>query len=76
MRQLIVRQIEEKVVEKLKELAGRHGVSMEEEHRRILREALLGKPKKTSFKKHLLAMPMSARTSYSSASRTLNALRP
>ena len=58
MPQLIVRQIEEKVVKKLKQQAGQHGVSMEEEHRRILREALL-RPlgKKLSFKEHLLAMP-------------------
>jgi plasmid stability protein len=58
MPQLIVRQIEEKVVKKLKEQAGQHGVSMEEEHRRILREALLGKAaKRPSFKSALLAMP-------------------
>ena len=58
MPQLIVRQIEEKVVKKLKEQAGAHGVSMEEEHRRILREALVGLPKKRrSFKELLLAMP-------------------
>jgi plasmid stability protein len=58
MRQLIVRQIEEKVVKKLKEQAGRHGVSMEEEHRRILRQALIGDAKrKASFKEALLAMP-------------------
>lgn len=58
MPQLIVRQIEEKVVKKLKQLAGAHGVSMEEEHRRILRESLLGKPgKRPSFKEALLAMP-------------------
>ena len=58
MPQLIVRQIEERVVKKLKEQAGLHGVSMEEEHRRILREALLGKSaKRPSFKEALLAMP-------------------
>jgi len=58
MPQLIVRQIEEKVVKKLKEQAGQHGVSMEEEHRRILREALLGKSaKRTSFKEALLSIP-------------------
>jgi plasmid stability protein len=56
MAQLIVRQIEVKVVRKLKEQAGRHGVSMEEEHRRILRHALLGTTKR-SFKEALLAMP-------------------
>ncbi len=58
MPQLIVRQIEEKVVRKLKERAGQHGISMEEEHRRILREALLGPHReKRSFKDYLLSMP-------------------
>jgi antitoxin FitA len=58
MPQLIVRQIEEKVVKKLKKQAGAHGVSMEEEHRRILRASLLGKgAKRRSFKEALLAMP-------------------
>ena len=58
MPQLIVRQIEEEVVKKLKEQAGQHGVSMEEEHRRILREALIGNSsKRPSFKEALLAMP-------------------
>lgn len=58
MAQLIVRQIEEQVVRKLKQQAGAHGVSMEEEHRRILRESLLGKGRKrSSFKEALLAMP-------------------
>jgi plasmid stability protein len=58
MPQLLVREIEERVVRKLKEQAGRHGVSMEEEHRRILREALLGSSsKRPSFKEYLLQMP-------------------
>lgn len=58
MPQLLVRQIEEKVVRRLKEQAGKHGVSMEEEHRRILREALLGKTgKEPSFKEFLKSMP-------------------
>lgn len=58
MPQLIVRQMEEKVVKKLKQQAGEHGFSMEEEHRRILRESLLGKAvRRISFKKALLAMP-------------------
>jgi plasmid stability protein len=58
MPQLIVRDIEEKVVRNLKRRAGEHGISMEEEHRRILREALLTENKpKLSFKEHLLAMP-------------------
>jgi antitoxin FitA len=58
MPQLIVRQIEEKIVKKLKQQAGAHGISMEEEHRRILRESLLGRSaKRTSFKEALLKMP-------------------
>ena len=58
MPQLIVRQIEEQVVKKLKEQAGQHGVSMEEEHRRILRAVLVGPYKKQpSFKEYLLSMP-------------------
>ena len=58
MPQLIVRQIEEQVVRKLKEQAGQHGVSMEEEHRRILRAVLVGpSKKKPSFKEYLLSMP-------------------
>ena len=58
MPQLIVRQLEAKVVKKLKARAGLHGVSMEEEHRRILRAALLGKASESlSFKDYLLAMP-------------------
>ncbi len=45
-------------MKKLKQQAGAHGVSMEEEHRRILRESLLGKvAKKPSFKDALFAMP-------------------
>ena len=58
MPQLIVRQIEDKVVKKLKQQAGEHGVSMEEELRRILRESLFGKAgRRRSFKEALLAMP-------------------
>ena len=58
MAQLIVRKVEERVVKKLKARAGFHGVSMEEEHRRILREALLGKTANPpSFKEFLVTMP-------------------
>jgi len=43
---------------KLKQQAGAHGISMEEEHRRILRNSLLGNARKRiSFKDALLAMP-------------------
>ncbi|HEX3798887.1 MAG TPA: DNA-binding protein [Verrucomicrobiae bacterium] len=58
MAQLIVRQIEDKVVRKLKQQAGAHGVSMEEEHRRILRQSLLKASRKgASFKDFLRSMP-------------------
>jgi plasmid stability protein len=56
--QLIVRNIEDKVVRKLKERAAKYGVSMEEEHRRILRGTLLKQKKpKMSFKDFLLTVP-------------------
>ena len=58
MAQLIVRKLEDKVVRKLKERAAEYGVSMEEAHRRILRETLLGKQKaKMSFHEFLVAPP-------------------
>ena len=41
MPQLLVRNVDEFVVGKLRRRAVLHGVSAEEEHRRILREALL-----------------------------------
>ena len=56
MAQLIVRNIEEEVVEALKLRAARHGRSAEAEHRELLRETLLRRPS-TSLKAHLLAMP-------------------
>ena len=58
MAQLIVRKLEDKVVRKLKERAAKYGVSMEEEHRRILRETLLKKQKpKMDFKDFLCTVP-------------------
>ena len=56
MAQLIVRNIEEEVVEALKLRAARHGRSAEAEHREVLRAALSRQPS-TSLKEHLLAMP-------------------
>ena len=41
MAQLLVRDLDAKLVERLKKQAKFHGVSAEEEHRRILKEALL-----------------------------------
>jgi len=60
MAQLIVRNIEETVVRKLRQKAARDGVSMEEEHRRILRRTLLAKSpsrKQMSFLDFLCAAP-------------------
>lgn len=41
MAQLIVRNLEDEIVQALKERAGRHGRSAEAEHREILREVLV-----------------------------------
>jgi antitoxin FitA len=57
MPQLIVRNLEEAVVRELKKRAGEHGVSMEEEHRRILREKLLPAAENQSFRDFLMSMP-------------------
>ncbi len=57
MPQLIVRNLEASVVRRLKKRAGEHGISMEEEHRRILREALLSQREKKSFWEHLSGFP-------------------
>jgi antitoxin FitA len=40
MAQLLVRNLDDDLVRDLKRRAGEHGVSVEEEHRRILRDAL------------------------------------
>ena len=59
MAQLIVRNLESDVVVRLRKRAASHGVSMEEEHRQLLRTVLLpkGKRKGLSFKSHLCALP-------------------
>jgi hypothetical protein len=58
MASLIVRKVEDKLVRKLKERAVEYGVSMEEAHRRILRETLLKRKKpKMNFKEFLIAPP-------------------
>ena len=56
MANLLVRNVEEDVVSALKARSGRHGTSAEEEHRKILRSALL-KPRRKSFSEALLAIP-------------------
>ena len=57
--QLIVRNLEESVVKRLRQRAAELGVSVEEAHRRLLRE-LLKSPVEPprSFKEHLLNIPI------------------
>lgn len=55
--QLIVRNLEEEVVQALKLRAARHGRSAEAEHREILRQALCPAEAKRTLKDLLLAMP-------------------
>ena len=59
MAQLVVRKVEDVVVKRLRRRAARHGVSMEEEHRRILRNELIGgrTSARASFKEYLETMP-------------------
>jgi hypothetical protein len=59
MADLIVRNLEEAVVQRLREQAAREGVSAEEAHRRLLRRTLLEEPSglRRSFKEYLLEMP-------------------
>ena len=55
--QLIVRKLDDAIVRRLKKRAGEHGVSMEEEHRRILREVLMPEGEKPTFREFLMSMP-------------------
>jgi plasmid stability protein len=58
MPQLIVRNIEDAVVRQLRTRAAVHVVSMEEEHRRLLRSVLLGEREtRKSFSDMLLSIP-------------------
>ena len=56
MANLIVRNVDDAVVEALKARAGKRGTSAEAEHRRILAQALC-KPKKKSFAQVLTRIP-------------------
>jgi antitoxin FitA len=57
MAQLLVRDLEPEVVQALKRRAAEEGTSVEEAHRRLLREALLKTWSRLSFKEALLRMP-------------------
>lgn len=58
MAQLLVRNIDDELVQALKLRAVRHGRSAEAEHREILREVLASRPEaRPSFKEFLLSLP-------------------
>jgi plasmid stability protein len=59
MPQLIVRKLENAVVRRLRSRAAAEGISVEEAHRRVLRQALLGEPApaRQNFVEYLQAMP-------------------
>ncbi|MCG8016896.1 MAG: DNA-binding protein [Candidatus Thiodiazotropha sp. 'RUGA'] len=56
MASLVVRNLDQSIVDALKQRAARHGRSAEAEHRALL-EALLLKPKAKSFTEALKSMP-------------------
>lgn len=56
MANLVVRNLDQRLVDALKQRAARHGRSAEAEHRVILEEVLL-RPKKKSFAEVLASMP-------------------
>lgn len=56
MSSLIVRSVDEAIVQSLKQRAARHGRSMEAEHRAILAEVLL-EPRRRSLAQVLATMP-------------------
>jgi len=53
---LLVRNIDERIVQALKARAGQHGISAEAEHRRIL-EMVLSHPARKSFAEIVQSMP-------------------
>ena len=56
MANLIVRNVNDDIIKALKTRAGKHGISAEAEHRKILAQALK-KPRKRSFIEAIAAMP-------------------
>jgi antitoxin FitA len=57
MANLVVRNLDQRVVDALKQRAAKHGRSAEAEHRAILEEVLLVTLKKRSFAEALASMP-------------------
>lgn len=56
MANLLVRNVDERLVQRLREVAAAHGRSAEAEHREILAKAL-GTTKRRSFAEVLMSMP-------------------
>jgi plasmid stability protein len=56
MANLVVRNLDQRIVDALKQRAARHGRSAEAEHRALLEESLL-RPKRKSFAEVLRSMP-------------------
>ena len=57
MASLVVRNLEPCIVDALKQRAVKHGRSAEAEHRAILAEVLLARPRKKTFAEVLSSMP-------------------
>ena len=57
MASLVVRNLDPAIIDALKQRAAKHRRSAEAEHRAILEEALLVRPRKKSFAEALAAMP-------------------
>jgi plasmid stability protein len=57
MAQLIVRNLDDEIVVRLRQRATQHRRSTEAEHREILREVLLPGRRRSSLKEHLRSMP-------------------
>jgi plasmid stability protein len=57
MAQLIVRNLDDETVARLRQRAAKHRRSTEAEHREILRDALLPVRRRLSLKSHLLTIP-------------------
>jgi len=74
MAQLIVRNLDDDLVRDLKKQAGEHGISVEEEHRRILHDALRGRAStlKKTFWEALSQMPVTGDDSLFERDRTIS----
>ena len=75
MAQLIVRNLDEELVARLKQRAAEHGRSAEAEHREILREALMGEPRRSFWELAAEVRAMTAGRHYTPAEDLLHEAR-